>query len=41
LFQGIPLDFRLLGASLAAALAVFLIGFQYFRKAEKNFADVI
>jgi ABC-type polysaccharide/polyol phosphate export permease len=36
-----PIDFRLMGASLAASLAMFLIGAFYFRKAEKNFADVI
>jgi lipopolysaccharide transport system permease protein len=41
LFQAMPIDFRLMGASLAASLAMFLIGAFYFRKAEKNFADVI
>lgn len=41
LFQGMAFDFRLMGSSLAVALAVFLVGAYYFRKAEKSFADVI
>ncbi len=41
LFQGMQFDFKLMGASLAVALAVFVLGSYYFRKAEKSFADVI
>jgi ABC-type polysaccharide/polyol phosphate export permease len=41
LFPGIPFDARLLGISVAVALAVFLAGVYYFHREEKSFADVI
>jgi lipopolysaccharide transport system permease protein len=41
LFQKMPFDFGLMGASLAVSVVVLLIGSYYFHKAEKNFADVI
>lgn len=41
LFRGMTFNFRLMGMSLAMAMAVFVVGALYFRKAEKNFADVI
>lgn len=41
LFRGLPFDFRLMGTSLAVAIAVFVFGAYYFRRAEKSFADVI
>ncbi len=41
LFPGLPVNFKLMGTSIFAAVAVFLAGAYYFRKAEKGFADVI
>jgi len=41
LFPGLSVNFNLLGTSIVAAVAVFLAGAYYFRKAEKGFADVI
>jgi lipopolysaccharide transport system permease protein len=41
LFRGLPFNFRLMGASLAVAMIVFVFGAYYFRGAEKSFADVI
>jgi len=41
LFRGLPFNFRLMGTSLAVAIAVFVLGAYYFRSAEKGFADAI
>ncbi|MGC2639229.1 MAG: ABC transporter permease [Acidobacteriaceae bacterium] len=41
LFSAMPFDYRLMGSSLAVSLIVFLFGSWYFRRAERNFADVI
>jgi lipopolysaccharide transport system permease protein len=41
LFPGVPFDSRLVGTSIAVAVAVFLAGAYYFRREEKSFADVI
>jgi lipopolysaccharide transport system permease protein len=41
LFRGLPFNYRLMGTSFAVALAVFVLGAWYFRRAEKSFADVI
>jgi lipopolysaccharide transport system permease protein len=40
-FPGLPVDFKLLGTSIAVTLAVFLGGAYYFHREEKSFADVI
>jgi len=36
-----PFDFKLIGISVAASLAIFATGLYYFRKSEKSFADII
>jgi lipopolysaccharide transport system permease protein len=41
LFSAMPFDYRLMGSSLAVSLIIFLVGSWYFRRAERNFADVI
>jgi lipopolysaccharide transport system permease protein len=41
LFPSLPFDFKLIGSSMGVAVAVFFAGFYYFRREEKNFADVI
>lgn len=41
LFQDSPFNFGLVGISLLAAIATFVLGAFYFRMAEKSFADVI
>lgn len=41
LFGGSAIDFRLMAASLAVAMTVFIVGAYYFGRAEKSFADVI
>jgi lipopolysaccharide transport system permease protein len=40
-FPGKPINVELLGVSTSMAVAIFVAGAYYFRKAEKNFADVI
>jgi lipopolysaccharide transport system permease protein len=40
-FLGQPIEWQPIGISLAASLALFLIGASYFRKVERRFADVI
>jgi len=40
-FPGLPVNFSLLASSTVVAIAVFLSGVFYFRRAEKGFADVI
>lgn len=40
-FPGFHANFALMGFSMSVALVVFLAGAFYFRKAERNFADVI
>jgi len=41
LFPNLPIDFRLIGASIGVTLVVFVAGAYYFHKAERSFADVI
>jgi lipopolysaccharide transport system permease protein len=41
LFPGRRMDFSLMGLSIAVAIALFVMGALYFRKAERSFADVI
>ncbi len=41
LFPGRVVDFRLLAASVAVSVAIFVGGTYYFRKTERGFADVI
>jgi lipopolysaccharide transport system permease protein len=41
LLPGPPANFTLIGTSVVVTLALFFGGFYYFRRAEKNFADVI
>ena len=41
LFKNVNFDYRLMGISVAVALAVFTFGGLYFRRAERDFADVI
>jgi len=40
-FPSQAIDLKLFGVSSFMALTVFLVGAYYFRKAEKNFADMI
>ena len=41
LFPGLPFDMKLMATSMAMAVVVFLVGANYFYRAEKSFADVI
>jgi homopolymeric O-antigen transport system permease protein len=41
LFPGLPVDFKLLVTSTVVTVLVFLASANYFRRAEKSFADVI